>query len=200
MEVGHLDAVQTYETTIAAEGVPEFRFLTVPARVLPDPSGWDEIAAEVELDPSLVSSLLGLDAQVRPLAAVELPFALFACLREEEPEQLLIRPEELSEGDQHLFRFAEYLAFGELIPFESSDQRSRSLSSILVAGAGLGASFGAVAGGAKIGAGAGLVIGAPAGPLVILTTTGGFVVGGLVGAVTGALGTNIYDRLSGKQA
>jgi hypothetical protein len=54
--------------------------------------------------------------------------------------------------------------------------------------------LGAAGAGAKLGTASGFVIGIPAGPLVFITVPAGFVVGGLVGAVTEAFGERLYNR------
>jgi hypothetical protein len=87
-----------------------------------------------------------------------------------------------------------------LSPFELSPEQSRSLRKIMVTGVTTGVALGAAGAGAKVGAAGGLAIGAPAGPLVFVTVPAGFVVGGLMGAVTWALGERYYERLRGRQA
>ena len=197
---------QTYETTIHGAGVPSMRFVTIPAQALESASRQghtlrlriSSIYAGLQAaDPAEGLEILGLDGlENRPFYPAELPSVLWECLT----GGRTIPPGDRTaweETDRRLFEFAEYLAFEDLIPFESSAQRSRSLSKLMIGGATTGTMLGAAAGGAKAGAAGGLVIGAPAGPLVFITTPVGFVVGGLVGAITGALGERLYNRLRG---
>lgn len=178
--------VQTYQTTIRAKGVPDFRFVTIPI------SAFEREPEDV--DDAL--GILGLSDGGEHFYPAQLPEKLWFCLTG--GRNVLQDPrEEWPDEDRRLFEFSEYLAFADLIPFESSEQKSRSGGALMLSGAGLGAAVGAGAAGAKVGMATGIVIGSAGGPVVILTAAAGFVVGGLVGAVTGALGDNIYDRLRG---
>jgi hypothetical protein len=173
-----VSAIQTYATTISARGFPDFRFLSVPVRAIREPADLEDLMSVLDL---------GEEVELREFRPASLASALWVCVRGEDPEQNeLVSPSEFPDDEQRLYGFAEYLAFAELIPFEASAQRSISLGAIMVAGAGVGA---------KTGAAAGVVIGAPGGPVVIVTTAAGFVLGGVVGAVTAAVGENVYDRL-----
>lgn len=176
--------LQTYQTTICMPGVPAFRFVTIPISIFEREP--DDVADAVRM--------LGLPDEGRSFFPVELPEALWFCMSGGRDLPSEARDEWVSE-DRQLFEFAEFLAFADLIPYEASEQRSRSAGKLMLSGAGLGAAVGAGAAGAKVGAATGIVIGTAGGPVVILTAAAGFVIGGLVGAVTGALGDNIYDRL-----
>ena len=185
---------QTYETTIRADGVPSMRFLSIPLRVLgldttdTRPDSWytDECLR-----------ILGLDEfDKEEFFPAQLPGKLWQCLTEGRP-----MPhgnlKSWSVEDQRLFTFAQYLAFEDLIPFELSEQRSRSLGKLMSVGGIMGATLAGTATGAKVGVAGGLFIGAPTGPLIFVAAGAGLVVGGLVGAVTGAVGYKVADYISG---
>ena len=187
---------QIYETTVHADDVPSMRFVSVPRRTL-DPGATDSALA---MDPLEFLRILDLDASiVTSFSLTQLPIVLFWCLDGALgpgiPVGFFESRANLTDSQRRLEDFAEYLSFEDLIPFELSDQKSRSLAKIILSGATTGAALGAAGAGAKIGAAGGFVIGAPAGPLVFITVPAGFVVGGLVGAATEALGERLYDRL-----
>lgn len=193
---------QIYETTIHADGVPSMRFVSVPRRVL-EPGTTD---SDAELNLVEFLRILDLDPGAllfRQFFPTELPLILYQCLVGELfpgiPSVFLDDRANLTGEQRRLVEFAEYLAFEDLIPFELSDQQSRSLGKIILTGATTGAGLGAAGAGAKIGATGGFIIGAPAGPLVFITVPAGFVVGGLVGALTEALGERLYDRLRNRR-
>lgn len=183
---------QIYETTIwAPDPLPDFRFVTIPVGALGDSA--DSLAQVFEL------------FDLRPtyaqrIFASDLPGAMWQCLTGGRREPPSGARGDWEDEDQLLFTFAEYLAFEDLIPFEESPQKSESGTKLMVRGSGLGAIVGAGLGGAKIGATTGFVIGTASGPLVVLTTAGGFVVGGVVGAVTGVLGDKAATFIRSKFA
>ncbi|SRR5579859_1984191 len=190
---------QTYATTLDADGVPAMQFVSIPLRSL---AGQVTDRSFVEMTPfnqAMVITVACLQAcdldkfEIRQFFPVELPSVLWQCMTE------LDRPwpdgerADWSDEDRRLAEFAEYLAFADLVPFEMSAQQSRSLSKLMAAGATLGTGLGAVAAGAKAGVVGGLVIGAGGGPLIFITTPAGFVLGGLLGAVTAKFGKKIYE-------
>jgi hypothetical protein len=191
-EPGGFKLPQVYETTIwAPPDLPDFRFVTIPIGALEGDA----------YRPAQVFDLLGLEPNdAQPIFASDLPEALWHCLTEGRREHPSGAREYWGDEDQLAFTFAEYLAFEDLIPFEESPQKSESGAKLMVRGAGLGAVVGAGIGGAKIGATTGFVIGTASGPLVVLTTGAGFVIGGVVGAVTGVLGDKAADFFRGKLA
>jgi hypothetical protein len=175
---------QVYETTIYADNVPSMRFVTVPQRAV-EPARTDTVEDCLQI--------LGLEGFESTLFfPFELPFMLWQCLTAQRPYPEGVRTGWSGE-DRRLIEFAEYLAFEDLIPFELSEQQSRSLSKLMT----IGSLGGAALGGAKLGAAGGFIVGAAGGPLVIVTTTAGFVVGGLVGAVTAGVGEKIYGAIGG---
>ena len=175
---------QTYETTIYADKAPSMLFVTFPRAAV-------DVKTPISVEGTLRT--LGLDdLEGKQFYPAELPWMLWMCLTDGRSYPEGDRGA-WSEEDRRLFEFAEYLAFEDLIPFELSPQQSRSLAKLMT----MGALGGAALGGAKIGATGGFIVGAAGGPLVIVTTTAGFVLGGLVGAATGALGERLYGKLEG---
>jgi hypothetical protein len=173
---------QTYETTIRADGMPSMRFVSVAGRVL-GPQAMDAVE---------FLRILGLaELESRRFFPAELPWVLWECLAARRP--ITGNRRAWSDEDRRLFEFAEYLTFEDLIPFELSEQRSRSLGKLMLGGA----TIGAAVGGAKVGAAGGIILGATGGPLIFITVPAGFIVGGLVGAVTGTLGYKLSDFLRG---
>lgn len=200
--------VQTYETTIHGDLVPSMRFATVPAAALERavrggqtlPRLSSIYAGFEEVDPTEALEVLGLETfERRSFYPDDLPAVLWECLTGGRARPVGARAT-WDPDDRRLFAFAEYLAFEDLIPFESSSQKSSALSKLMIGGATTGSVLAATAAGAKVGAAGGLVIGAPTGPLVFITTPVGFVVGGLVGAMTGGLGERLYEKVRGKPA
>jgi hypothetical protein len=181
---------QTYQTTISADDLPSVLFLSVPRRG--EKPGMRDLDEECQQ----IFHLDGVTSSKR-LYPAELAWALWYCITD--GRDIPTDEDDRSNWpveDRRLMEFAEYLAFEDVIPFELSAQQSRSLAKLMVAGSGAGLTLGAVAAGAKVGAAGGIAIGAPAGPLVFITAPAGFVVGGLVGAVTSAFGENIFNFLS----
>jgi len=166
--------VQTYETTLYADGVPPARFVTIPASVLLDEARGDL--------PRLLDAF-GWQ-QVRDFGPAELPGVLWQCLSPQRDWPAGERDLWTIE-DRALVGFIERIIFLPSIPFESSDQESKSLGALMAAGATTGA-----------GVGTAVAVG-PHAPIMIVTVPAGFVIGGLVGAVTHALGRSVDAGISG---
>jgi hypothetical protein len=177
VDIDHEDeslAFQTYETSISQPGGPTARFLTIPARAMSDPS--------ILSSPRELAEMLGLLVDTEIYLA-DLPRALWEVLSDGKSMSASPR-DEWPDEDRAAMNLCEYIAFHPSIPFEFSPQRSAALGAVVAAGA---------AAGAKVG----LLVGAPGGPpLIIVTTTAGVVIGGLVGAVTWTLSEMLDERLS----
>ena len=168
-------AVQTYETTLYADNVPPVRFITIPSRALID---------EARGDLSGLLDMFGLETS-EEFAPADLPMVLWRCLNPERPPPDASR-DLWPERERRTMEFIEQLIYLPCIPFESSEQGSQSLGSLMTKGATTGAGVGA------------LVSVGPHAPIIVITVPAGFVIGGLLGALTHALGVSIDDRVRDK--
>lgn len=168
-------AVQTYETTLYGDDVPPVRFITIPSSALID---------EARGDLGGLLDVFGLEVS-EEFAPADLPIVLWRCLSPDRASPDANR-DLWPERDRHTMEFIEQLIYLPCIPFESSEQASQSLGSLMTKGATTGAGVGA------------LVSVGPHAPIVVITVPAGFVIGGLLGAVTHALGVSIDDRIRDK--
>jgi hypothetical protein len=184
---------QTYETTIHdRDSGRAFTFITVPARSLGEGGG------DVQ-PPDMVARRLGLSQQpdrpsqrrppMRDVSPWALPFAIDIALGREEEDFYRWGPFFLEE---HLFgprrrhdrigpsAFAQYLAYAQVVPFESSPLTPKSLSDLAAAGGGIGGALGAYVTGD---------------PLLLLTIPTGIIVCGAARGVSQALEIGLRSKL-----
>jgi hypothetical protein len=159
-----MDPVQVYETTIYNRDRhgEEFTFLTVPARSLRN----GEVPSIKEFAQSL--SVLFMDdgprAFRRNLRPWGLPFLIDGALGRRESFRFYFDPDTPFGEKQGPSRFAEYLAFEPVVPFESSPLGSKALATLV---------------GGTSTAGAALGYAATGDPIVLVTVPAGIVVAGV---------------------
>lgn len=162
-----MELTQIYETMVAEPGLGlSFSVIVVPARSFPEGHTPDR---------DDLASSLDLDWQVGLENVAELPSAIIAILHGE-----------ISQGSRAGdpgFEFAEAVAFGDIVPFESSPLDARSLASI-VTGSGVAA-----------GAAVGFVVGAGVPPLLLITVPAGMIICGAAAGIAAALDQGLKARL-----
>ncbi len=170
-----MDPVQVYETTIYDREVPgqALTFLTLPARSLrqPEPPPVEDVARELGVL-LMDESPRAFRRNVRPWG---LPFLIDGALGRRFPFRFYFDPDVPFGEKDGPSRFAEYLAFEAIVPWESSPLGSKALATLIT-------STGA--------AGAALGYGATGEPIVLLTVPAGIVIVGTAlglgaGAATG---------------
>lgn len=175
-----MDPVQVYETTIynrdrTGEG---FSFASVPARSLPGggvPS-LEQLALTLEVL-FLDDSPHAFRQNLRPWG---LPFLIDGALGRRAPFRFYFDPDVPFGEKQGPSRFAEYLAFEAVVPFESSPLGSKALATLV---------------GATATAGAGLGYAATGEPIVLLTVPAGIVVAGAALGVGAGVATGLAEGL-----
>jgi hypothetical protein len=184
---------QTYETTVHdRDSGKAFSFITVPARSLG--SGDDEVPQT-----DVLARRLGLNRDperasrrqpfVRDVSPWTLPFAIDIALGRDDGDFYRWGPFFL---DEHLLgprdpaarggpsAFAQYLAYAQIVPFESSPLTPKSLSDLATAGGSLGGALGAYVTGD---------------PLLLLTIPTGIIVCGAARGVSQALEIGLRAKL-----
>jgi hypothetical protein len=138
VEMPEFEVPQFYETAIVMrhrgeESDREFRFVCVPIAAIPEESR-SRLA-----DPPALLRDLGF-SESAPLAVAQLPDAIFTLLRTEalgdDAGPVLDRVSDANwlarqrQADPDAALFAEYLAFGEVVPFEQSKVTGYALSTL----------------------------------------------------------------------
>jgi hypothetical protein len=167
-----MDPVQVYETTIYNRDNrgQAFSFVTIPSRSLPD----HEVPPVQDVARTLSVLFMndGPRAFRRNLRPWGLPFVIDGALGRRESFRFYFDPDTPFGEKQGPSRFAEYLAFEAVIPFESSPLGAKALATLV---------------GATSTAGAALGYSATGHPMMLVTVPAGIVVAGAaIGVGAGA--------------
>jgi hypothetical protein len=170
-----VDPIQIYETTVfnREARVQAFSFVTVPSRSFP--RGEVPPVHDVADALSVLFMHDGPRAFRRNLRPWGLPFLIDGLLGRRDSFRFYFDPDTPFGEKQGPSRFAEYLAFEAVIPFESSPLSSKALATLV---------------GGTTSAGAALGYAATGDPIVLVTVPAGIVVAGVAiglgaGAATG---------------
>lgn len=167
-----MDPAQVYETTIYNRDCrgQAFTFVTVPSRSLPDRD-----VPSVERVAQALSVLLmddGPRAFRRNLRPWGLPFLIDGALGRRDAFRFYFDPDTPFGEKQGPSRFAEYLSFEAIVPFESSPLGAKALATLIGATGTAGAALGYAATGE---------------PIVLVTVPAGIVIAGVaIGVGAGA--------------
>jgi len=158
-----MDPVQIYETTIynRERRGQAFTFLTIPSRSLPD--GEVPPVKRLAQDLGVLFMDDGPRAFRRNLRSWGLPFLIDGALGRRDSFHFYFDPDTPFGEKQGPSRFAEYLSFEAVVPFESSPLGPKSLATLVGATGTAGAALGYAAG---------------ADPIVLVTVPAGIVIAG----------------------
>jgi hypothetical protein len=175
-----MDPVQVYETTIynRERRGQKFSFITIPARSLPD----GEVPSINEVARNLRVLFMddGPRAFRRNLRPWGLPFLIDGALGRRDSFRFYFDPDTPFGEKQGPSRFAEYLAFEAVVPFESSPLGAKALATLV---------------GTTGSAGAALGYAATSDPIVLLTVPAGIVIAGAALGVGAGLATGLADAV-----
>ena len=172
--------VQVYETTVYNRERPgqAFSFVTVPARSLPNHKV--PTVAYVARTLSVVFMNDGPRAFRRNLRPWGLPFLLDGALGRRDSFHFYFDPDTPFGEKQGPSRFAEYLAFEAIVPFESSPLGAKALATLV---------------GTTGTAGAALGYAATGDPIVLITVPAGIVLAGAAIGVGGGAAVGLAEGI-----
>lgn len=179
-----MNPAQIYETTIFNRDRRReaFTFLTVPARSLPtqEMPPMDQIADDLGLLLMEPENPRSFRRNLRPWG---LPFLLDGALGRRQAFRFYFDPDTPFGEKEGPSRFAEYLAFEAVIPFESSPLGAKSLAALITTTGSVGAALGYAGSGD---------------PIVLVTVPAGIVLGGAAIGVGAGLAVGLADGIQSR--